>query len=267
MTKLPISVIIVDDEKPARDELKFIIDKDSHYKVVGEADCGWDAIKLVEELKPDVVFLDIEMHDINGLEVARKIYKAEYSPAIVFATAYNQHAISAFEVRAIDYILKPFDDERIMETLVRIKSTILKSEAASELVEKITSMLMDPSQKTTIQTKEEQSVVKVPVENNGRLLLLDPKDIIFAATGNDKEINIYTRLEIYHAKMNLNTLEKTKLKFFRVHRSFLVNLDEVKELVSWFKGNYLLVMSDKNKTEIPVSRNLSKELKERLGLN
>jgi two-component system LytT family response regulator/two-component system response regulator LytT len=271
MGSLPITVLIVDDEKPARDELAYIIGQDRSFKIVGEADSGEDALELVDKLEPDVVFLDIEMNGINGLEVARRVCAKENHPAVIFATAYNQHAIKAFEVRAIDYVLKPFDDERVGESLERLKMLKEKDGATEELVVKIADLLTKgPLKKAAKQLEDKQGITRISVEHNGRLLLIDPKDIIFVATGLEKQITIHTKSGVYPAKMNLSTLEEKLSKapgdFFRVQRSFLINLDEVKELIPWFKGNYMVVMSDRNKTEIPVSRLNVKELKERLGL-
>jgi DNA-binding LytR/AlgR family response regulator len=266
MSKLPISVVVADDEQPARDELKFIIGKCTDFKVVGEADCGRDAINLVDRLKPEVLFLDIKMGDMDGFEVARENMHSGNEPITVFATAYNQYAIDAFAVRAVDYVLKPYESERITETLSRLRK-ILSHRNNASLMETISEFMLSVGRESAKEIKN--SFVRIPVEHNGRTLLLDPQEIVYAGTNNDKSITIHCKNDIFTAKCCLNNLEEklgnATYRFFRVHRSFLINLNEIREIIPWFKGNYQLVMKDNKKSEIPVSRLYSKQLKDMLG--
>lgn len=267
MNKLPISVVVVDDEQPARDELKFIIGKSLDFKIVGEADCGRDAINLVDRLKPEVLFLDIKMGDMDGFEVARENMQSGNEPITVFATAYNQYAIDAFAIRALDYVLKPYEFERIMETLSRLRK-ILSQRNNANLMETIHGIMLNAGKENTKEIKN--GFVRIPVEHNGRTLLLDPQEIIYASTNCDKSITIHCKNDSFIARCCLNNLEEkldnSVYRFFRVHKSFIVNLNEIRELIPWFKGNYQLVMQDNKKSEIPVSRLYSKQIKGILGL-
>jgi len=267
MNKSPFSVVVADDEQPARDELKFIIGKYSDFRVVGEADCGRDAIKLINYLKPEVLFLDIKMGDMDGFEVAREYMKSGSEPITVFATAYNEYAIDAFAVRAVDYILKPYEFERIAETLSRLRNLLVQRNS-TRLMESINNFMVNVGKESAKEIND--SFVRIPVEHNGRTLLLDPQEIVFASTNNDKSITIHCKNDNFTAKYGLNKLEgklvDSTFRFFRTHRSFLVNLNEIRELIPWFKGNYQLVMKDNKKTEIPVSRLNSEQLKVMIGL-
>jgi len=267
MSKLPFSVVVADDEQPARDELKFIIGKCYDFKVVGEADCGRDAINLIKCLKPEVLFLDIKMGDMDGFEVVREYMKSGNEPITVFATAYDQYAIDAFAVRAVDYVLKPYEFERIAETLSRLRN-MLGQRNNERLMETIHDFMVNVGKENIKEINN--SFVRIPVEHNGRTLLLDPQDIVYASTNNDKSITIHCKNDNFTAKCCLSKLEEklcdSTYRFFRVHRSFLVNLNEIRELIPWFKGNYQLVMRDNKKSEIPVSRLYSKQLKEMITL-
>jgi len=243
-----LKAYIVDDEPLARDELKYLLLRSKQVDVLGESDCIEDAIADIPALEPDLVFLDIELAEESGLDLARQIENLNPAPAIVFATAYDEFAYQAFEVNAVDYILKPYDEERIGKTLEKIKK-----------VQKI---------------KEQDYSIPSPVKNNyngkiavlveERIILLTYADIVYLESSEGK-CTIETLDQQYKVCEALVVLEKKlpNSKFFRVHRSFIVNIDHIVEIEPWFNSTYNLIM--KNGSKVPVSRTYVKVLKQMLG--
>jgi len=256
-----INCFIVDDEAPAVDELRYILSGIPGVAVTGTALCAEDAIKGIFLKKPDMVFLDIKMPGQDGFEVIRACRKTREKPYFVFATAYDQHAVKAFEASVIDYVLKPFIPERIKESVERVRHLIKdrKQESLYNRLERLVTGI-NPQRK---------AITKITVEKNGRLLLIAHDEIVyFKAEG--RSVLAYTSEKAYSVwgTASLDDLE-SKLEnqgFFRSHRGFLVNLNSVIELFSWFNGKYILTTSDKNRSEIPVSRRRAKELKNRLAI-
>ena len=243
-----IHVLIVDDEAPARDELNYLLQQIPEIVVVGEAKNGKEAIKKVSELKPQVVFLDIQMPDMSGLTVCRELsllYEPSELPVIVFATAFDQHALEAFEVNAVDYILKPFSEERLHSTVDKVKRMI--SHFESQPLNRILSLLEKPKK------------TKLPIEENERIILLDPEEIVFCSISN-RQVIITTKERDYTTGFNLNELGN-KLGFLRTHKSYLVNPEMVREIIPWFNGTYNLVMQDNKSSTVPVSRTYIKEVR------
>ncbi len=243
-----IRVLIVDDEAPARDELAYLLRQISEIELVGEAKNGREAIKKISELKPQVVFLDIQMPDMSGLTVCRELsllHEPDNLPIIVFATAFDQHALEAFEVNAVDYILKPFSEDRLQCTLNKVKKLISSSE--SQHLNRILSLLEKPK------------LSKLPIEENERIILLDPNEIVFC-TISERQVVITTKDREYTTGFNLNELG-SKLSFLRTHKSYLVNPDMIREIIPWFNGTYNLVMKDNKSSTVPVSRTYIKEVR------
>lgn len=246
-----IRILIVDDEAPARDELRFLLERIPEIQIVDVAKNGKEALSKIEDTKPDVVFLDIQMPDMTGLSVCRELtlrLQPEEIPLIVFATAYDQHALEAFEVNAIDYILKPFDEERLKSTMEKIKR--LLNNPNSEPLNRILSLLEKPKR------------AKLPVEENERIVLLDPQEIVYCSICG-RQVFIQTKSRDYTANYNLGELEQ-RLGFLRTHKSYLVNPEMVREIIPWFNGAYNLVMQDEKKTCVPVSRTYLKEVRHSL---
>jgi two-component system, LytTR family, response regulator LytT len=246
-----LKAFIVDDEPLARDELKYLLLRTKQVEVVGEAECIEDALDDIRSSTPDLVFLDIELAEDSGLELAEQLRSLEHPPAVIFATAYDEYALQAFELNAIDYILKPFDETRIRQTL-----------------EKITKLQM-------IGEKEATSApvsVRIPIEQTGkiavmveeRIVLVDIPSIIYVGSVEGKTV-IKTRDKEYKIGESLVMIEKklNNASFMRVHRSFLVNVNHISEVQPWFNSTYNLIMSDQSK--VPVSRTYVKELKQVLG--
>lgn len=253
----PLKVLIADDERLARDELKYLLKRNAEVKIVGEAEDGQNAIELAEELQPDVIFMDIEMRSVSGYEAARHILSKEAPPLIVFATAYDSYAIGAFEMGAIDYILKPFEEARIDNTIIRIKKLKEQSNEWSEAVEKI----------RRIVNGEKNTVKKIGLEKNGRIALVNFSDIIFAEA-HDKTVTVTSCQDKLVFNGTLSELESRLkgLPFMRVHRSYLVNLDLVTGVIPWFKGTYWLVLNNSEDMKIPVSKSVVKILKDILNI-
>lgn len=250
--------IIVEDEIPAAEELSYIISKHDSIEIEGIAHDGENGMKLIRDKKPDAVFMDINMPLQNGIKLATKVKELDSSIEIIFVTAYEEYAIKAFEVNALDYILKPFDEKRISITISRLEAKWKSKKKDSEELPNIINEIINKID------KEEKLVKKIPCERNGKIILVDTKDIYFCYI-EDEKTYIKTKDDSFLVGYTLYQIEE-KTNFFRAHRSYLVNMDNIKELYSWFNGTYKLVMNDLQKTEVPISRNNVKKLKELLGI-
>jgi DNA-binding LytR/AlgR family response regulator len=258
---MKIRCIIVDDEPPAVDELAYILSKIEDVEVVVSSNSASKAIKEIRTTKPDLVFLDIHMPVQSGFHVARVVSSFDRPPLIIFATAFDQHALRAFDANAIDYVLKPFSENRIRKSIERAKELI--SSKGNPVTIQDLDRLIESIGGT------EKNVVRISVENKGRILLLNPDDIFFCKS-EEKKIMISTQNNHFlcHSVSTLNELETILLPypFFRTHRAYLVNLSYIKEVIPWFNGRYLVNMSDEKSTEIPVSRNQAGNFKKKLGI-
>ncbi|AJS57223.1 LytR/AlgR family response regulator transcription factor [Paenibacillus sp. IHBB 10380] len=244
-----LRAFIVDDEPLARDELKYLLLRSKQVEIVGEADCIEDTLEQISSVKPDVVFLDIELAEDSGLELAKQLLTFNPTPAIVFATAYDEYALKSFEVNVVDYILKPFNEKRIQQTLEKVHSLQRVPEKDSQATPFV-----------------------IPVEQFGRIAVLVEERIvlidcqIIAYLGSSEGKCAIKTLECeYKVGDSLIMLEK-KLnphRFIRVHRGFIVNIDHISEIQPWFNSTYNLIMKEGSK--IPVSRTYVKDLKKILG--
>lgn len=245
-----LKVLVVDDEMLARDELKYLLQRTKEVSVIDEADCVEDALEKLMENKPDLVFLDIQLSDDSGFEIANILKKMKNPPAIVFATAYDQYALQAFEVDALDYILKPFDEERIIQTLKKYKKR-----QQSETEKK-------PDMKVPDVTTEMHKLA-LPIEES--IVLVNIEDIVYVGLV-DGEVTVKTIKETYVTHDTLVILEKKlpQTTFMRVHRGFIVNINHISEVQPWFNSTYNLTMKDNSK--VPVSRTYAKELKKLLRI-
>lgn len=265
-----LRAVLVDDERLAREELGYLLGQLGGVDIVGEAGNGPDAVDAVDRLQPDVVFLDVQMPGLTGFEVARRLIDADAGAQIVFVTAFDQHAIEAFEVNAVDYLLKPVDPARL-DTAVRRARRRIASERQPAGVDGPTSAPIGPEQLERLlqlvnerQSRRERLAIKV----GERLLLVQADEIIYA-TLTEEVITICTRQ--YTGTSNFRTLDELQARldpdiFWRVHRSHLVNINEIKEIVPWFSRNYILRMKDDKATEIPVSRAQTRRLREYLKI-
>lgn len=259
---MDLRALVVDDEQLAREELSFLLNQIGGVAVVGEAANGIEAVGLIEDLTPDIVFLDVQMPGMNGFEVAREAISRQTAAEIVFVTAFDQYAIEGFKVDAVDYLLKPVDLQRLEQALQRARRRLQSdrppSAIANEDLERIVKLV------TERQSRRERLAVKV----GERFMLVDADDLIYASLADDVITVVTSSLT---GTSNYRTLDELQAHldpgvFWRVHRSYLVNINKIKEIVPWFSRNYILKMNDGKATEIPVSRSQTKRLREYLRL-
>ncbi len=252
---MPLSAVIVDDEQLARDELAFLLKSVGDVDVVAQGKNGVEAVHLIKEHAPDLVFLDVQMPGLDGFAVIKKLMDKKVPvPQVVFATAYDQYAVKAFEVNAVDYLLKPFDKGRVATSIRKARERVNTSAVPSERLENLI---------RSLESKPHQPA-KVLIKAAGRLFLVDQKDICFA-TIEDGVITVVTSQ--MEGQSNCRTLEELldsldQNLFWRAHRSYLVNINRIREVVPWFKSSYQLRMDDKKQSEVPVSRAQTKRLRE-----
>ncbi len=252
---MSLSVVIVDDEQLARDELAYLLQDTDDLDVVAQGKNGLEAVSLIKEFSPDIVFLDVQMPGLDGFGVIKKLLEKKVPlPQIVFATAFDQYAVKAFEVNAVDYVLKPFDKKRVHQAVDKARKNLQPSESPNERLDALVKML--ESQKT--------QVGKLLLKANGRLFLVDQKDICYAAIEDGVITVVAANME---GQSNCRTLEELldsldPSMFWRAHRSYLVNINRIKEVVPWFKSSYQIRMDDRKQSEIPVSRAQTRRLRE-----
>ena len=256
---MPISAVIVDDEKLAREELHYLLKQVGDIEVLAEGSNGVEAVNLIKEHNPDLVFLDVQMPGLDGFGVIKKLVdKKQPMPQIVFATAFDQYAVKAFEVNAIDYLLKPFDKKRVQQSVQKARTKLNSAPSQNDKLESLVKML----------ESQRPQASKILLRAGGRLFLVDQKDVCYAAI-EEGIITVATAHMEGHS--NCRTLEELMEMldpnfFWRAHRSYVVNINRIKEVVPWFKSSYQLRMDDKKQTEIPVSRAQTKRLRELFGL-
>ena len=218
-----------------------------------------DAIRLVKELEPDLMFLDIQMPGLNGFQVVHQLVKEEVLPQVIFVTAFNQYAVKAFEVNAVDYILKPVEKSRLEKAIQRARKQLESNVQVDDRIKNLLNLYIPSTPRKS----------KLLVTDRKRHLMVDAADIVFASVS-DGSVQVATR-EL-KGETPYRTLEDLQANldpqiFWRVHRSFLVNINKIKEVVPWFNRTLQLKMDDQAETEIPVSRSNSRRLKEYLKLS
>lgn len=225
-------------------------------EVVGIGKNGLDAVRLIEALEPDLAVLDVQMPGMDGLAVIRKVRELNLpQPHFVLATAFDQYAVQAFRLEATDYLLKPVDKERLAETLDRVRRAFQEKQKAG--AEQVSPVPRPYPQRT-----------KLLVRSNNRNFIVDAQDVVYATIDNGLITMVTTSVE---GQSNYRTIEELQSNldpetFWRVHRSYLVNINRIKEVIPWFKSSYQLRMEDKKQTEIPVSRVQTKRLRALLKL-
>ena len=248
-----MSAVIADDEQLAREELRFLLEEIGHVEVVGTASNGLEALDLIEKLDPALAFLDIQMPGLDGLGVVRRLRENQIEPPhIIFSTAFDQFAVEAFKLEAMDYLLKPVDRERLAATLARARRAV-----ADRLTE------------TVAPTAGKPAFTKLlSLRNGARNLVIRPEELVYATIANGVITLVAAQAE---GQSNFRTIEELQAAldpdvFWRAHRSYLVNVNRIREVVPWFKSTYQLKMDDKKVSEIPVSRLQSRRLREMLNL-
>jgi two-component system response regulator LytT len=266
-----LTALIIDDEQLSRQELLYLLQSADGIEVLAQGSNGIEAVELIRAHKPDVVFLDVQMPGLDGFAVLKKLLdKKTELPHVVFATAFDHYAVRAFEVNAVDYLLKPFDRKRVLKTIEKVRSRIAEradasGEASSNAFVKLDALVKLVESRTQ-PTRPASS--KVIVRALGRLLLVDQREICYASIEGGT-ISVVTRS--VEGESNCRTLEEFMDQldpetFWRAHRSFVVNIQHIREVVPWFKSSYQLRMDDPKKTEIPVSRAQTKRLRELFNL-
>lgn len=234
-----LRTFIVDDEAPARRELRYLLEQIPEVVVVGEAANGSAALKGIREEKPALVFLDIQMPGLTGLELAQFLAELPMRPLLIFATACQEHALEAFEVDAVDYLCKPFTRERVAKAVSKAARIFAAMAVTQE----------------TVPPKNSDACRKIPLYRGETIIPTGIEKIMFARA-EEGEVWVHTVDGILRTRSTLGDLEQklSQAGFFRPHRSYLVNSAHVREVIPWFNGGYKLIMGDKDKTEIPVSR-------------
>ncbi|MEN6602480.1 MAG: LytTR family DNA-binding domain-containing protein [Bryobacteraceae bacterium] len=255
-----MTALLVDDEPLALDELAYLIKEFQDLEVVGTASNGMEALELIDELDPDLVFLDVQMPGLDGMGVINKLRETrDRLPYFILATAYDQYAVEAFRLEAMDYLLKPIEKDRLAMSLDRARRAIEERNRATG----------EPALGLPAQAPPSGQIrSKLLVRCGNRNFVVDVHDVVYA-TIEDGLITIVTTT--FEGQSNYRTIEELQSSldpgmFWRVHRSFLVNLHRIKEIIPWFKSTYRLRMDDKKQTEIPVSRVQTKRLRDMLKL-
>jgi two-component system LytT family response regulator/two-component system response regulator LytT len=250
-----ISAILVDDEKLASEELAYQLKEFPDIDIIATASNGIEALKLIQDLEPDLVFMDVQMPGLDGMGVIRKLRELQIPlPYFVMATAYDQYAVEAFRWEALDYVLKPVDKERL---------TVAVDRARKAVGDRNKGIQPEPAApKPALQRS------KLLVRSNQRNFIVDAQDVVYATIDDGLITVVSSNLE---GQSNYRTIEELQSNldpdtFWRVHRSYLVNIHRIKEVIPWFKSSFQLRMDDKKQTEIPVSRVQTKRLRALLKL-
>jgi len=259
-----LSVMTVDDDERERIVLRYILEQIEDVKIIGEANNGLEAVLLIKDKKPDLVFLDVNMPELSGLETAQRVGELNNPPLIVFVTQHPDFAVQAFELDALDYIVKPITPSRLQETINRAKKRLVHEKLIENRVEEKLKERIDFFVKRL--RREEVLFDKIPIRERGKITLINQEDIIFAES-QGKKVFIYTDTNEYPTNYTLNELENRldRNTFFRVHQAFIVNLNRIKEIESFGEGSYLINL-EKSKKQIMLSRARAKVLRKKLGL-
>ena len=248
-----LTTVVVDDEALACDELAYLLNDFPEIELIARGSNGLEAVELIQKLEPELVFLDVNMPGLDGLGVVRRLREKDIElPHFIFVTAYDQYAVEAFRLEAMDYLLKPVERPRLAETIDRARRAI-QDKRAPETLAAVKGAAPAPAPRT-----------KLLVRSNNRNFIVDANDVIYATIDNGLITLVATNLE---GQSNYRTIEDLQANldremFWRVHRSYLVNINKIKEVVPWFKSSYQLRMDDKKHTEVPVSRVQTRRLRE-----
>jgi len=252
-----MSAVLVDDEQLARDELAFLLKDFPEIEIIATGSNGLEAVKLIEDLEPDIVFLDVQMPGLDGIGVIRKLREKDIPlPHFVLATAFDQYAVEAFRLEALDYLLKPVDAERLAVAVERAQRIVSQKNKAASI--ELAPAPVKPGQQRT----------KLLVKSANRNFIVDAQDVVYATIDDGLITVVASNIE---GQSNYRTIEELQSNldpetFWRVHRSFLVNINRIREVIPWFKSSFQLRMDDKKQTEIPVSRVQTKRLRSLLKL-
>ena len=249
---MKIRVLIVDDEPLARQRIRDLLKKDSSFEIIGESGNGIDAISQIQERSPDLVFLDVQMPELNGFEVLETV-GVENIPQVIFVTAYDQYALRAFEVHALDYLLKPFDRNRFEEALDRARDH-LEMRKNGEFSTRLREMLHEVKAET-------KYLDRLIVKTEGRIFFIKTDEITWiGAAGNYVSLHVSKDEHLVRDTMHGMESKLDPNKFIRIHRSTIVNLERIKEIQPWFNGEYLVILNDD--TRLTMSRKYRERFKD-----
>ena len=248
-----IRSIIIEDEKPALDRLKGFLDMLPDIDVIETTDSGKVAAGLIDDLKPDLIFLDIHLSDISGIDL---FHLCSYRPLVIFTTAYNQYAIKAFELQAIDYLLKPFSFERLKLAIKRAKEKLEGNMSSEQNIKDLLSQW----------SPQKDYLTRIPSKIGDKIYIINDDEVVYFAS-DQKLVFAHLKDTKYLVNYKLEELSSRldPEKFFRIHRSTIVNLIYVQTIEAWFGGGYKMKVRDKENTELTISRSAGKQLRQKLG--
>lgn len=259
-----IKTLIIDDEPLARRNLRLLLEKDPQIEILEECRNGREAVKAINALSPDLIFLDIQMPEMDGFDVLARV-GPERIQAIIFVTAFDQYALKAFDVHALDYLLKPYDDERFAHALNRAKSQI-EAREIDRLSKRLLALLEERDSERTGSRQQANYLTRVMIKVSGRVTLLKVDEIDFIeADGNYAKLHVGRKAHLLREKMHDLEGRLDPAKFVRIHRSVIVNLDRIKEMHPHFNGDYIVVLEDGRKLRL--SRTRRENLETRLKMN
>jgi two-component system, LytTR family, response regulator len=248
-------VMIVDDERLSRRRIRRILALEPECDVTGECSNGAEAVAMLEKLRPDILFLDVQMPELDGFEVLHAL--RESRPLVIFASAYDDYALRAFEVHAFDYLLKPFDGRRLLESFGRAKARVLQERAGAP-DDRVVELLRTISQ-------QQCSPDRIAIRNNGRVVFVKLAEIDWVEAS-DNYVCVHCGKDTHVIRETMSELERRldPAQFLRVHRSAIVNLDRIKEMQPWFRGDYRVILRDG--TELTLTRNNREKFERQLLL-
>ena len=248
-----IKTLIVDDEPLARRSLRLLLDRDSQIEIIGECRNGREAVKAIEASRPDLIFLDIQMPEMDGFDVLDEV-GAEHIQAIVFVTAFDQYALKAFEVHALDYLLKPYDDLRFTQTLQRAKSQI-ETREITKVSKRLLALLEERENQKELSTTQKPYLNRLMIKLASRVVLLKVEEIDWIeADGNYAKLHVGKKAHLLREKMQDLEAQLDPRRFVRIHRSIIVNLERIRELHPHFNGDYIVVLEDGRQLKLSRSR-------------
>ena len=251
-----VNVLIIDDEKPARQKIRSYLKEEETIRTISEAANGIEAVQLIREKQPGIVFLDIQMPGMNGFEVIETV-GVEHMPVVVFVTAYDQYAIDAFEVQAVDYLLKPYHQERFKKSFNRALDQVQQArQAQSSPVHDSTAVMKKLLEEIN---KEKKYLQRIMVKKGPRYFFVKTADIRYISA-EEKYIKLHSQEESYLVRDALGRIQQRldPEKFVRIHRSYIVNLEFIKEVQPWSHGDYVVILEDG--TRLSLSRRFSERL-------
>jgi two-component system LytT family response regulator len=259
-----IKTLIVDDEPLARRNLRLLLAKDPQIEIVEECRNGREAVKAINALSPDLIFLDIQMPEMDGFDVLAQVGPGQIQ-AIIFVTAFDQYALKAFDVHALDYLLKPYDDERFAHALTRAKAQI-EAREINRLSKRLLALLEERESERNAPVEAKGYLTRVMIKAAGRMVLLKVDEIDFVeADGNYAKLHVGRKAHLLREKMNDLEGKLDPERFVRIHRSVIVNLDRIKEMHPHFNGDYIVVLEDGR--QLRLSRTRREHLEAKLKIS